>query len=88
MAGLVPVISIPTAQQCRIYRDARDKPGHDGKKIAFLPCQHFTNAVSTSARGTLIRQNSNSEISTTFDGLARTAEIVGKSSVAVLFTPP
>jgi hypothetical protein len=29
IAGLVPAISIWTAQ-CPDYRDGRDKPGHDG----------------------------------------------------------
>jgi hypothetical protein len=32
MAGLVPAISIPMARLCQTYRDARDKPGHDGYK--------------------------------------------------------
>ncbi|HEY3886765.1 MAG TPA: hypothetical protein VGL62_16240 [Vicinamibacterales bacterium] len=26
----VPAISIRIAKQCHVYRDGRDKPGHDG----------------------------------------------------------
>ncbi len=49
MAGLVPAISIQSAQRCHIHRDARDKPGHDGGKIIVTVILTFVTEYVTSA---------------------------------------
>jgi hypothetical protein len=69
MAGSVPAISIPTAKQCHIYRDARDRPGMNSKKLPAYQIPNFHEPVFLRAARSSDR-NSNSEISMTSDRVA------------------